>query len=130
MQVPQDVKQKAIINHRIQWIKKTIGTRKVAQLPTDGSIGVGTAFSIMFFGEERVTTKRVEMINQAVGDELTDNYVERVSPLGSQIYGLKEQEEFIVFVNGYQSLTGIVYDIDNQLERQQTTSPLAYQKRK
>ncbi|MCI8588828.1 MAG: hypothetical protein HFG40_04170 [Bacilli bacterium] len=129
-QVPKDINKKATINRRIQTIKKLIETRKIAQLPTDGTIGVGTAFSIMFFGDQRVTTRRVEMINQAVGNELTEDYVERISPLGSKIYGLKEQEEFMIMVNGYQPLTGMVYDIDNQLERVETRDPLVYQKRR
>lgn len=130
IQVLREPKQKATINRRIQAIQKLIKTRTIAQLPTDGSIGVGTAFSIMFFEDQQVTTRRVEMINQAVGNELTENYVERISPLGIQLYGLKEQEEFIVFRNGYLAVTGMVYDIDNQLERVETTDPLVYQKRR
>ena len=128
--IPKDIKEKSVINYRISMIKKLIATRKVADLPTDDSIGVGTSFSVMFFTDPNVTTKRVEMINQAVGDELADEYVERISPFGSQVYGLKEQEEFVIFTNGYQALTGIVYDIDNRLKRIQTTSPLSYQKQK
>lgn len=117
------------IKTRLQSIDRVLNHRKVAILPEDNSIGIGSNFSIMFFGDSETTIRRLELINWAVGDELNDEYIERMSTLGYAVYGLKEGEEFTIIKNG-KLVSGMVYHIDNHQDQLKTTSALAYQKRK
>ncbi len=113
---------------RLGKIRKVLSTQKIASLPTDGTIGIGTHFSLMLFTPEKTTIRRVEMINQAMGEELKSDYIEKISLLGTTIFGLKENEEFIAVGSHGKYLTGKVFDIDNQKTTQKTTDPLVYQK--
>ena len=55
------------------------------------------------------------MINLAVSDELDSEYVERITPLGMAVLGLKDGDEFKYFTkHGW--VTGYVYDIQNVKE--------------
>ena len=115
-------------NTRLITIKKIL--KNPVAIPEDnGSIGIGSKFSIMLFGEEKTEFKRVEMINRAVSTELDCNYVERIDNLGSVLYGLRENDEFFINV-GKKSLTGIVYDIDNKIDSYTTNSTKKYQSSK
>ncbi len=69
----------------------------------------------MFFGDKKVEVRRFEMINSAVSTELDRNYIERISNLGSKLYGLSENDEFIVRIGNSNFISGIVFDIENKI---------------
>lgn len=119
---------KNYIRLRLGEIRKILSTQKVASLPTDGSIGIGSHFSVMLFTPEETLVRRVEMINQAVGEELESDYIEKISLLGTNIFGLKEGEEFIARSSHGKYITGKVFDIDNEKNIRKTNDPLTYQK--
>lgn len=97
--------------------------------PEDDTIRIGSQVSIMLHTKEGFKTKRAEIIQQAVSYELEPNYVEAISSLGSQILGLKDNEEFTYIENG-KAISGMVYDIDNNKNASNQLSPLAHQKSK
>lgn len=110
---------------RLITIKKIL--KNPVAIPEDnGTIGIGSKFSIKLFDEEKIEFKRVEMINRAVSTELDCDYVERIDNLGSVLYGLRENDEFFINV-GKKSITDIVYDIDNKMDSYTTNSPKKYQ---
>ena len=84
----------------------------------------------MFFNGNGIETKHVEMINQAVSDELDSEYIERISPLGSQIFGLRKDEKFVAQLDKRrnQYMRGKVLNVDNSFSLSLHSSP--YQKRK
>lgn len=111
---------------RLQNIYKALN-ENYALPPTDGTIGIGSTFSVMLFGKDKITSRRFEMINRAVGTELDTEYIERISALGSHIFGLKENEEFVIRGKDRYNIVGKVFDIDNDLNRYETNSALNYQ---
>ena len=113
------------LKRRLNAIRKILSESMIVNPPTDNTIGVGSQFSIMLFTKEKIRLKRVEMINYATSTETDKEYIEKISTLGSILYGLKENEEFLM-----KNVSGIVYDINNQSNRFTTTSPTTYQKRK
>lgn len=113
---------------RLYCVSKLLKNVRIAKLPEDGSIGIGSSFSVMFFAKDGVETHRYELINSAVSDELSNEYVEKISPLGTKIFGLKNNEEFRIQTRDNTYVSGIVYDIDNSKEQIKTTDPLVYQK--
>lgn len=113
---------------KLAYVNKMLKNSKLAEPPQDETIGIGSHVSIMTFTKEKTETRRVEIIQQAVSYELEPTYVEAISPLGVQLLGLKNNEEFIYRKNGT-PITGIVYDIDNTKQASRTT-PLNYQKSK
>ena len=50
---------------------------------------------------------------------MNDAYVEKISALGTRLFGLRNNEEFSFF-NGHTTIAGIVYDIDNGKEKYYT----------
>ena len=97
--------------NRFVFIKNTLNESKIAPLPTDDTIGIGTKFKIKFLLPEEKDVE-VEMINKAVATETTDVYVERISSLGTRLFGLTENQEFSYF-NGKEHIAGFVYEINN-----------------
>lgn len=126
--IPSDPQEKAVVCHRIERIKRMLNNCVVVS-STGEKITTGTTFSIMLFTDEGTITKRVELIDKAVSDELENEYVEKISPLGLAVCGLTEQDEFIIRVN-QKYITGVVYDISNNLEDLKTKDATAYQKSK
>lgn len=124
-----DLKTKILVNQRLANIRDLLQTRNVTTPEEEDQISVGSIFSIIFFENNRTVFKRVELINQAVGDELEDEYVERITPLGAVLYGLKEGEEFI-YRKGSSLISGKVYDIQNKKEEPRILDALAYQRSK
>lgn len=108
MHEPLDTKAKV----RLGEIDKILQSRKVAIPAEDGRIGIGSSFNIVLSMKEQEVIKRVELINEAVSRELPDAYVERISSLGSQVFGLRENEKF-TFRTQKGNITGMVYDIEN-----------------
>lgn len=111
---------------RLFCIRQILKENQLAQLPQDDSIGVGTEFSITLQTEKGLVTKRVEMINQAFSNETDREFIERISPMGYQIFGLKEQETFHFYSSKFGNIEGIVFDIDNIKKSQKTIDPTLY----
>ena len=63
------------------------------------------------------------MINQAVTDEIDTDYVERISPLGNQIYGLRVGDPF-TFRDGNKVYKGSVAAV---VSPKQVQDELGYQ---
>ena len=114
---------------RLAYILDLLDNVKIAEKPADNTIGVGSSFSVMLFDEE-TSFHRYQLINHAVSDELTDEFIEKISPLGTKVFGLKENEEFVVRKDDNSWVSGIVYDIDNSKNQIKTTDPLVYQKQR
>lgn len=108
-------KEDASVRSRIGVIKKILKESTMAITPYDGSIGIGSKFKIKFLlpVEKEI---EVELINKAVSTEVDNAYVEKISSLGTRLFGLTENEEFAYF-NGTTTIAGIVYDIDNGKEK-------------
>ena len=111
-------------------MNKLLSTAVIATLPCDDTIGVGSKVSIMTFENGKVNNRRVEIINHAVSSELDSDYVEVISPLGSAVMGLKDNDKFIFGFDKRIKAEGIVYDINNKKEDVLITNPVVYQKRK
>jgi len=108
-------KHDASIRSTIAVINKLLKESYIAQPPLDHSIGIGSKFKIKFLLPEEKEVE-VELINKAVTTEVNDSYVEKISSLGTRLYGLRDNEEFSFF-NGTTTVAGIVYDIDNGKEK-------------
>lgn len=117
------------LRRQLGYVNQTLKRSVLANIPKDGTIGIGSQVSIMSFTKEGIKNRRVEVIQQAVSYELEPNYEEAISSLGSQILGLKDNEEFTYIENG-KPISGMVYDIDNNKNASNQLSPLAHQKSK
>lgn len=117
------------VQTRLSIVNKKL-EEKVASLPDNETIGIGSTFSILLFSNNETRSIRVEMINRAVSTELAADYVERMSPLGSKLFGLKNNDEFYLRDKDKNIISGIVFDIDNKKNRYETNSSLTYQKNK
>lgn len=103
---------KRLVQCRVSLIMSHLKNREIARPWYGDTIGIGTKFSVKLFGRFGEKTKNLEMINLAVSDELDSEYVERISPLGMAVLGLKNGDEFKYFTKrGW--VTGYVYDIQN-----------------
>ncbi len=113
---------------RLSYVRKLIASSNIASLPDDNTIGIGSQFSMMIISSNFETKfERRELINSAVSIEKDDMYIERISPLGSKIYGLGESEECIFRIDSNNNhATVIVYDIDNTKDRLVTNDPTDY----
>ena len=125
----EDLQTKTLVNARIANIRNLLKSRIITAPEEESQISVGSTFSMMLFEKDRTIFKRVEFINQAVGDELTDEYVERITPLGIVLYGLKEGDEFI-YRRGSSYISGKVYDIQNKKDEPRIMNAVAYQRSK
>ena len=78
------------------------------------SIGVGSIVTLQLVDDAgNIIEKTFEMINRAVSSELESDYVERISPLGIQIYGLKPSDTFEVRRNHLPRLHGKILSVYN-----------------
>lgn len=103
----------SIIN-RMSSIKKTLDTRKVVY-PRKGSdvIELGTIFSVKLQSDtDTMVFENVELINCAVSDEYSFEYIEKIGAIGYAVAGLREGESFKVRI-GNKRYTGVVYNINN-----------------
>jgi len=124
----EDIIEKRNLSRRIARIQNILKDHKLASLAEDGTIGIGSVFSIMLFEKNRTVIKRVELIGKAYSDELDDEYIEKISALGSSVFGLHNNDEFIYHTGPY-FVAGKVYDIDNS-KGHRIKDALDYQKRK
>ena len=100
-----------------RFLMDVLEKNKRAKSPNDDSIGIGSVVTVLLTDSNgNVFEKTFEMINQAVSTELESHYVERISPLGKVIYGLKPNDTFRVLQKHKPSLKGIVVSVDNHLE--------------
>ena len=79
---------------------------------------------------EELQTRTYEMINEAVSDEVESEYLERISPLGSKVYGLKVGDTFTIRENR-KTYKGVVVSIEEQKTNAETinlTSTHQYRK--
>ena len=99
---------------RMSNIKRLLDTRKVVgPNPASATIGVGSLFSVkLVCGDEQIVLENVELINCAVSDEYSFEYVERIGAIGYAVNGLREGDSFKVRI-GNKHYTGVVYDINN-----------------
>lgn len=110
-------KDRAAIN-RMTVVKKLLSEAKIAKTKDDGTIGVGTKFELKYNKDGEIQTITAEMINQAVTEEIDIDYVERVSPLGQQIFGLRVGDPF-TFRDGNKVYKGSVAAIMNPVQDQE-----------
>lgn len=115
-------KDRAAIN-RMTVVKKLLSEAKVAKPSDDGTITVGTTFELKYNRDGQIETIKGEMINQAVTDEIDTDYVERISPLGNQIYGLRVGDPF-TFRDGNKVYKGSVAAV---VSPKQVQDELGYQ---
>jgi transcription elongation GreA/GreB family factor len=97
---------------RINAIKKCLKENKIATLETD-KIGIGSQFTIKFIIDDEEQEMHLELINRAVSTEYPGEYLERISALGSKVYGLKENDMFIFKGPNGKNISGMVYNIKN-----------------
>lgn len=109
--------------NRMTVVKKLLAESHIAKPLDDGTIGVGTKFELRYNKDGQIETITGEMINQAVSDEIDTDYVERVSPLGQQIYGLRVGDPF-AFRDGNKVYKGSVASVEIAQQPQET---LGYQ---
>lgn len=114
---------------RLKQIKKLLSEAKVASLPNDNCIGIGSQFSIAINTNQKSKTLRVEFIRQAVSNELKDEYIEEISPMGTRLLGLTEGDTvyYISPVKGH--VSGTVFDIDNVQKQVKTNDATTYQRK-
>lgn len=99
---------------RMSNIKRLLETRSVVG-PNHNSdtIGVGTIFSVKLTSSKgELNFENVELVNCAVSDEYSFEYMERIGAIGYAVYGLSEGDSFKVRI-GNVHYTGVVYNINN-----------------
>ncbi len=116
---------------RLKEIEQLLTQREVSSLPDDNTIGVGSCFQIMLFTPNGFETRRLEMVNEVVSDELKSDYIVRTSPLGSTVFGLKNKEKFLFRESKRDNhyVRGMVFDIDCQKEITLRENGYTYQKK-
>lgn len=99
------------------YLQRLISTSKVVMPPVDDTIGVGSHVELLLTDENNnVQELSFEFINAAVSTELGSDYVERISPLGNTIFGLRENDTFQVIRKNKPRLKGIIKSVDNKNE--------------
>lgn len=99
---------------RMSNIKRLLETRKVVgPNPDSDTIGVGSIFSVKLTSSKgELNFENVELVNCAVSDEYSFEYMERIGAIGYAVYGLSEGDSFKVRI-GNVYYTGVVYNINN-----------------
>ena len=99
---------------RMSNIKRLLETRKVVgPNPDSDTIGVGSIFSVKLTSSKgELNFENVELVNCAVSDEYSFEYMERIGAIGYAVNGLREGDSFKVRI-GNVYYTGVVYNINN-----------------
>ena len=113
---------------RLSDIKKMIQTRRVARPIDDSGISAGSFVELFITDGTSTTVTNFEYINRAVSSELEVEYVERISPLGTKIFGLKPNDTFS-FQKGNKTYKGIVAKVSNPSYGEENNIGFAYQKK-
>ena len=96
------------------YLNRIIRESEIATPPTDGSVGVGSYVEILLTDETgKIKEVSGEYINAAVSTELESDYIERITPLGNAIFGLRENDTFTVIRKNKPRLKGIIKRIIN-----------------
>lgn len=125
--ITNNSKEKDVISKRIEKIKKILATSQVIATPDSDKITIGTTFDLTLIKEGKEVTRRLELIDKAVSDELTDDYVEKNSLIGTAIYGRSEQESFIISTENCDILC-VVFNIRNSASLEKTLDERNFQK--
>lgn len=98
--------------HGLKWL---LTRYKTVTPPTDDTIGVGSQISIALKDKEKNLSiiDNIEFINRALSTELDGLYIERITPLGSALHGLKKDDVFNVRIDN-KNYTGIVTNVCNR----------------
>ncbi len=109
------MKKDSEIDASIHGLKWLLTRYKTVQTPTDDTIGVGSQISIALKDKEGnlSTIENIEFINRALSTELDGLYIERITPLGSALYGLKKNDVFKVRIDN-KNYTGVVTNVCNK----------------
>lgn len=100
-------------------IRKILHDCPVAPYPTGDEIQIGSYVEVMLQdGDEEPIMKSGEMINRAVSTEIASDYIERITPLGRAIFGLKAGDTFQVRRNHKPCLKGAVVTVTNYDEKE------------
>lgn len=99
---------------RMSNIKRLLETRRVVgPNPNSNTIDVGSLFSVKLTSSKGdLSFENVELINCAVSDEYSFEYMERIGAIGQAVKGLSEGDSFKVRI-GNVHYTGVVYNINN-----------------
>lgn len=100
-----------VLDNRARVIRNYLNKCGCASPIEDGTIGIGSRFDLVLYTKDGKIERNVELINRAVGDELADEYVERISSLGLKLYGLREGDSF-KFRQGNTYVVGSVHNIE------------------
>ena len=84
--------------------------------PEDDTIQIGSQVEVLLQDETGSKSYQFELINRAVSTELESNYVERISPLGTAIYGLRADDTFTIRRSHQPSINGIVVSVQNDYQ--------------
>lgn len=117
---------------RLATIKRILENVPVAEeSKPDGKVSIGEKVTIAISKDgEELETRVYEMINEAVSDEVEGEYLERISPLGSKVYGLKVGDTFTIRENR-KNYNGVIVRIEEQktnVETANLTSTYQYHK--
>lgn len=97
-----------------KYLNKILRESEIVSPPDDDTIGVGSIVEIILIDEQgKVQELSFEFINAAVSTELESNYVERITPLGNTIFGLRKNDTFTVIRKNKPRLKGIVKSVKN-----------------
>lgn len=99
---------------RMSNIKRLLETRRVVgPNPNSNTIDVGSIFSVKLTSSKGdLSFENVELVNCAVSDEYSFEYIERIGAIGQAVRGLSEGDSFKVRI-GNVHYTGVVYNINN-----------------
>ena len=106
-------KSKADIKRK-SYLRDILANAKIAELPKDDTIGIGSKVEVLITDENGNTkTKQFEYVNQAISTELESQYVERITAEGRSLFGLKANDTFKIKRKNKPALMGIVLSVKN-----------------
>lgn len=100
-------------------IERLLRENNMAPLPVGDRIQPGSHVQLFLKDGEEITEMNFEFINKAVSTEIEGEYVEKYSPLGQAIVGLRPGQSFELRRNHQPALEGMISSVDNDyaLER-------------
>lgn len=98
--------------HGLKWLLTRYQT---VYTKTDDKVGVDSLVSFALKGKDGnlLPIENIEFINRALSTELDGLYIERITPLGSALYGLKKNDVFKVRIDN-KNYTGVVTNVCNK----------------
>ena len=74
---------------RSEMLKKYLDNNDLVYPPKGDTVGIGSIITLIIKDGDYERKLILEMINEAVSTEVSSEYIERVSPLGSKLFGKK-----------------------------------------